>query len=70
MTIDELVLTGSICMIVIALFVIFITLRVSFLMRKFDRAHQERDVYYNKRFDIMERMITNNFEELLKAFKN
>jgi archaellum component FlaF (FlaF/FlaG flagellin family) len=70
MTINELVIVGSVCMIVIALFVVFITLRVSFLMRKFDRVHQARDTYYNKRFDIMEKMITNNFEELLKAFKN
>ena len=73
MTVNELVLVGSICMIVLALFIVYITLRVNGIMRKFGKLlnqYESRDIYYNKRFDIMEKMITNNFEELLKAFKN
>jgi hypothetical protein len=73
MTVNELVLVGSICMIVLALFIVYITLRVNAIMRKFGKLlnqYEIRDIYYNKRFDIMEKMITNNFEELLKAFKN
>jgi len=73
MTVNELVLVGSICMIVLALFIVYITLRVNAIMRKFGKLlnqYESRDIYYNKRFDIMEKMITNNFEELLKAFKN
>jgi hypothetical protein len=60
-------------MIVLALFIVYITLRVNGIMRKFGKLlnqYESRDIYYNKRFDIMEKMITNNFEELLKAFKN
>jgi hypothetical protein len=69
MTIDELVLTGSICMIVMALLIVFIVVRANFIMRKFNKVHKERDIYYNNRFDIMERMMTTHFTQLLEIFK-
>lgn len=72
MTLNELVLAGSIGMIVMALFIVYITIRVNVVMRKFNKViqqHKERDIYYNKRFDIMEKMMTTHFTELLNIFK-